>query len=609
MADIGEHLEKVDGKYYIYKKAKVAFEKMMVAFKTDNPAASLTIVSGYYSKFQVLEELRKILKIKGKDTTDATTKELLVNVDTIQSLAEEDEKNYTKILTYIKATTAEEYEPTILPTLDSASTPSIKIRQIPTLEIKKFKDVDDINDIRKSGRIVTPAADDMKAIATRNWLLNNSYKYGFLLYLDVALYYIGSNKIEKALTVIKPATPTDKLTDDQIREQNSILRNIIGKYQTSMDAVNAIATIDATAFLATIVPPGPIYGGKKGPYAGGNKPPTAEADGYVFQNKTKLLTAAQSPGGGGANDAKAIILSEADLENYKNKIIGNLGSPAATNTSIILHLTAGNPAGAAIQTVKYLYRPYETIVVSGTAEAKNQVFKYTSRSDNWGLHYAVGSAGDIAKGGDEKKYLITSNDWNGHGIGIEMVSLGAVNPILTGTTPEAFNTTYPPSPNTYKGVIDGKKIVQGTDKLSAYPYKDAQYKNEYNGGKFEWVNLGFKYNGHQYYQEFTEELITSLEVLMQDIISRYPNMKSGITGVSVWKVFGLLSKPQPGGNYFSRGHDVLGGLSAPGVFAHSTGGARMDGTNLRSGAHTMHSDTAPTPRLIAMLVRLGYQDI
>ena len=61
----------------------------------------------------------------------------------------------------------------------------------------------------------------MKAIATRNWLLNNSYKYGFLLYLDVALYYIGSNKIEKALTVIKPATPTDKLTEDQIREQNS----------------------------------------------------------------------------------------------------------------------------------------------------------------------------------------------------------------------------------------------------------------------------------------------------------------------------------------------------------------------------------------------------
>ena len=84
-------------------------------------------------------------------------------------------------------------------------------------------------------------------------------------------------------------------------------------------------------------------------------------------------------------------------------------------------------------------------------------------------------------------------------------------------------------------------------------------------------------------------------------------MRDGITGKSAWTVFGLTSKPTPNGNFWSLGYSQIGTqtVNQPGLFAHSTGQAHAPCTGLNG----MHSDTSPTPRLIAMLVRLGYQDI
>ena len=583
MASIGTFLEKV-GKYYIYKKAKVAFDAMMVDFKKDNPSASLNIESGYYSKFDVMEELHKRLKIKGRDATDAATKELLASKDTIISLATEDLEKYKKILAYIKTTTAAEYEPTLLATATSATDPNTQIRQIPTLEVRN----DEINDVRKSGRIVTPAAEDIKLPATKNWLLNNSYKYGFLLYLDTALYFIGLDAINNLLKGIKPAEGTSTLTPAQIAQHNLILRNIIGRYQTSVELISGL-TIDASTLIAAAPPPPPallppVAFSGKGPYASGTKPvPTFAKDSLI----TKL-------------GAKAISTAGKTAANYTwaqldGTILNNAGAAnrsAANVTSITLHLTAGGPQGTAESTVRYVSRTRE-----GTAAS------YTLRNDSWGLHYAVDGYGNIVKGGSELKVLWTSNGWNGNSIGIEMISVGSVRPVLTNTNQAAWSTTYPPSPNPYYAVVDSKLVVI-SNAYSSYPNL---HKNTLDGTQFQWVNLGFKYNGSQYYQEFTEELITSLEALIKDILARYPKMRDGITGKSAWTVFGLTSKPTPNGNFWSLGYSQIGTqtVNQPGLFAHSTGQSHAPGTGLNG----MHSDTSPTPRLIAMLVRLGYQDI
>ena len=498
MADVGDFLEKV-GKYYIYKKAKTAFDTMMVEFLKAFPAAKLTIVSGYYSKFEVVDELRNRLKNKGKEDTDAPTKELLANKDTMLSLAEEDRENYTKVLTYIKTTTPEEYEPTLLPTLDSASTPSIKIRQIPTLEIKKFKDVDDINDIRKSGRIVTPAAEDMKVPATQTWLLNNSYKYGFLLYLDVALYYTGLDKITKLLKEVKPADQTAALTPVQIEEQNTLLKNIIVKYQTNIDAINTLTTIDATAFVASIPPESVPYAGGNSPYANNKKKLPLENADSIFNDVATYGTKYKKIDTGmgekvlnldevelkvvnkesvyvaktGVNPTVTAIMGTRFATTAEEKISGQLTYTTLQNRkaenikTITLHFTAGNPGATAEQAFGTVHKPWKVVNMPGSKYHGDKAL----RDVRYGLHYASDNFGHLAKGGDDLTVLWTSSDWNGQALGIEMAGIGSVSQASKAITKAAFDAMYPPGivHKAYPSSSPTQRVVV-SDAYPDYPY-------------------------------------------------------------------------------------------------------------------------------------------
>lgn len=646
MADIGQYLDKV-GKYYIYKKANAAFQNMIVDFKKDNQTASLTIESGYYSKFEVIEELRKRLKTKGKEGTDAPTKELLASKETVLSLTEEDPENYTKILTYIKTTKAEEYEPTLLPTIESASTPSAKIIQIPTLEIKKFKNVDDINDIRKSARIVTIVAEDMKVPATQNWLLNNSYKYGFLLYLNVALYYIGLDKITAALGAIKPANGTAALTQPQIEQQNLILKNIIGRYQINMEAVNLLK-IDAATALPPVPQTLPTPAGGKSPYADGKKPlPILNTDSmfnplhpvykgrYVgidpggdvtvlnldeVEKTTVNGKAKYVPKTGVDSSVTAIMgvrfATEAEASNSKLYLYTKATSrKAEAIKTITLHFVAGNPGGHAEQSVQTVHKPFTTVDMPGSKHHNQKVFRDVLN----GLHYAVDNYGHIAKGGDELTTLYTSNGWNYQAIGIEMAGIGGLDPVLHGITPAEFNAKYPPG-IVHKAYPDGaksqaEKVVQakGEKLAGTYPFPPTQ--PDPSGRDFEWANLGYTYNGSQYYNEFSEALIESLELWIRDLMKRYTKIRESMVNPgSVWKVFGLNEKPTPTGkqqgSLSTRNKPgeywAIGQKPKAGIFGHSTG--REGGGGSAAGWGEMHTDTCPTPRLIAMLLRLGYKD-
>jgi hypothetical protein len=205
--------------------------------------------------------------------------------------------------------------------------------------------------------------------------------------------------------------------------------------------------------------------------------------------------------------------------------------------SITLHYTVGN--GNAQNTVEYVGR-------------------CSGKFERGGIHYAIDLGGTVASGIPEKTYCVHGDNWNDHGIGVEIASFGAV-----------------------------KKLANGTWRETAYNSKTIS--------PAQVIDLGFKYEGSQYFQDYTDIQITKLKQLILDIIGRYPKIKTGITGKNVWRyVFGLQNgKPKPGDSVRSQNASLYGGYAQYGLFSHSTGGGS-------------HSDSFPSPKMIKMLLSLGY---
>ena len=223
--------------------------------------------------------------------------------------------------------------------------------------------------------------------------------------------------------------------------------------------------------------------------------------------------------------------------------------------SITLHITVGNRS--AQKTVEYVNRV-------------NHPQRVAWGGIN-GIHWAIDRTGTTAQGIPEDKRSIHGDNWNTNGIGIEIANYGHVKKGNDGKWK-----------NTYGGVVPDSEVV----------------------------DLGFKWEGHQYYQDYTDIQISGLKTLIQGIIGRHPKIKDGITGKSAWKyVFGLpAGKPNSGDNVKAKDASQYEASGIPtgglrgyaaykqyGIFSHTTGG----------GTHT---DPIPTPKLVNMLKSLGYID-
>ena len=245
--------------------------------------------------------------------------------------------------------------------------------------------------------------------------------------------------------------------------------------------------------------------------------------------------------------SKAVLQSQSDISSG-NVWTGNEPQfkSRPTVNSIILHITDGAPTSTSQETVNY---------VGGASKANTLKAAGKDWWNKSGIHYAVDRSGNTASGVPELKISVHGDNWNTWGVGIEVVGAGsAIN--VNGST--GNSKTFP------------------TIKIDNV------------------IDLGFTYNNYRYTQELTDPEIVSLEKLIKEIISRYPNIQKGITGQNLWKqVFGLKDgkpknnstvKTQPAKNYQQYG-----------IFAHATGGGN-------------HTDIQPTPKIVAMLKRLGYTE-
>jgi hypothetical protein len=177
--------------------------------------------------------------------------------------------------------------------------------------------------------------------------------------------------------------------------------------------------------------------------------------------------------------------------------------------------------------------------------------------DSWneqgGIHWAVGTGGDFAQGIPENKRSIHGHSWNDYGIGIEVANVGML------TKKEGDYWVNPSGAKAKKNPLT--------------------------------VDLGFTFNGHGKWQEYTDAQVSTLKSLISEILNRYPKIKEAIQGQNVYQhVWNLPGTPKAGD--VVKSSQYKGNYNKYGIFAHSTS------TNIKS-------DMAPTPKVVDMLLSFG----
>lgn len=181
-----------------------------------------------------------------------------------------------------------------------------------------------------------------------------------------------------------------------------------------------------------------------------------------------------------------------------------------------------------------------------------------------GIHYAVDWTGARVTGIPEDIRSVHGNNWNAHGIGIEICAHFGVK------------SKGPAGPE--------QRVVYSNDAVA--PVGKASYGGTPNPG---YCTLDYKYCGYSEFMEFTDAQITATYNLCTEILGRYPKMKAAIQGKNPYYVWGWNSKPAAGSNVKANKIEY----TEFGIFAHAAS----------KGAS--HVDPPPTPKLIAMLKKLG----
>lgn len=188
--------------------------KYLTAGLQKDKGVSITVDQSYMSSYDVNNELRNF--VKNKTTAPADIQSLLDSNKTIADIVKEN--NYDKLKTYLDNLTSADFEPPLKQDFTSAE--GVMVKQFPN-----HSSVDP----RRTGRLVKPGPIDiLKSTEVLKWMINNSVLYGYVLYSDNGLYYIGSDAIKKQLK-----NATDKQGE---------LKKIVGRFLKTSNALGLLTT-------------------------------------------------------------------------------------------------------------------------------------------------------------------------------------------------------------------------------------------------------------------------------------------------------------------------------------------------------------------------------
>ena len=161
---------------------------------------SLVLLGGYVSKFEIIDELRLILTSDEANIAPDDIKPLLDATKSMTEIAVVEE-DFNKLEVYINEL-AKNKKGVFDPPLGD----SFNVQELSVYPIPQSSDLDP----RRFGRLFMF---ESFAIDVRKWLINNAILYGFTLYEDYGLYYIGFNEVKSQAT------------------SNVAIQNLINKFQ------------------------------------------------------------------------------------------------------------------------------------------------------------------------------------------------------------------------------------------------------------------------------------------------------------------------------------------------------------------------------------------
>ena len=220
------------GQAVVFENAQRDFDRMARALQNDK-GVTLSIQTSYLSKYDVADELRKIVK----DKTNKPPTEVRALLDTSKPMIDivnqtgsfDDLKNYLDDLSDADFEPPLKPLPVIVPALAALQTWPGRVL---SYDIPSKIDTDP----RRTGRLIVPGSTEVfKSTEVQKWLLNNSVKYGFVIYLDKGLYYIGPNEVSNQIT-----SAADKQGE---------LRKIISRHLINNNLLSGI-TVTADQVLA-----------------------------------------------------------------------------------------------------------------------------------------------------------------------------------------------------------------------------------------------------------------------------------------------------------------------------------------------------------------------
>lgn len=224
MADIRNKCVQVN-QAIVLEEAQRSFDTMVRALQNDK-GVSLSIEASYLSKYDVADELRKIVR----DKVEKPPVDIKPLLDPSRSIADivSEPGSFDRLKAYLDGLSNADFEPPLKPL--PVIIPALAALQTWPGRVLSYDIPSKIDtDPRRTGRLIIPGSKEVfRSIEVQKWLLNNSIKYGFVIYLDKGLYYIGVEEIINQLN-----SAVDKQQE---------LRKIISRHLKFIDPLSNLST-------------------------------------------------------------------------------------------------------------------------------------------------------------------------------------------------------------------------------------------------------------------------------------------------------------------------------------------------------------------------------